>query len=552
MIIDAQASALPEGLACDIAVIGSGAAGITLAVTLAARGRDVILIEAGGESADRTPHDSFHSNDVTPMIHHRAHEFRRRGFGGTTTLWGGRCIPLDPIDFEARDWIPHSGWPIGFDAVNDHIGRATDFCEAGPADYGAATGLPGRPTAMVEGVASADVELDRIERFSLPTDFGKRHRATLAAAPTVKVLLNAPVVAIDTDEDGNAAAGVTVALPEGGRRAIRARRVVVAAGGLETPRLLLASNAARPAGLGNERDLVGRFYQTHVEGRFGQLAFGAPAQVDYDRAANGVYCRRYLCLSAPAQRRDKLAQLVLRPFFPDIADPAHRNAVLSAAYFAKSGLVPEYARILAGAGGGVAERLDTKTAAAHLRNIVVGAPGLALFAARWLRLRTFATRKLPSIMLRHPDGLYPVNINAEQVPDRDCRVTLAADRDSIGLPRLKIDWRLSATDIDLLHRGLLRIQAALATSGTVRLDLDADRLAEQVASVTPISHHMGTARMGESAATGVCDGDGQLFGTRGVYICGAATFPTSGFANPTLSIVALAMRLADHLSSTDR
>lgn len=535
MILDASRDALPNDLRADIVIVGSGAAGIALACALIGRGRDVLLLEAGGEAHDAASQDFYRTDSVSPVTHHLGHEFRRRGWGGTTRLWGGRCIPLEPIDFERRDWIPHSGWPIGYDEIARFYPHALDVCEAGPERFDADT--------RMFAADSPDLVLDRIERFSRPTDFGKRYRAELAAAADVRVLTNAPVVQVATSDDGNIATGVEVMIGEA-RRRIGARRIVLAAGGLETTRLLLASNRVRAAGLGNERDLVGRFYQTHLEGNFGVLTLPEAARIGYWRDAAGIYVRHYLQLAPEAQRRAHAAQLVLRPHYPAIADPSHRNPILSAMYFAKSGLLPEYARIIAGAGGGVPERVRAGTIAAHLRNVVLGAPRIAGFGVDWLRRRTFAARKIPSVVLTHPEGRYPVNLNAEQAPNPDSRLLLATSVDAHGVPRLRVDWRLSELDKAMLARGLRAIAAALPAGA--RLDLD--DLDAAVATVTPISHHMGTARMGSDPATGVVDTDLQLFGTKGVYVCGAAAFPTSGFANPTLTIVALALRLAHHLT----
>lgn len=536
MILDAHRDVLPAELQAGIVIVGSGAAGITLARELIGRGQDVLLLEAGGEAVRPESQDFYRTAAVSPVTHHLGHEFRRRGWGGTTSLWGGRCIPLEPIDFEVRDWIPHSGWPIPYDAVARFYPAALSICDAGPDRFTA--------DSRLFAATSPDLVLDRIERFSLPTDFGKRYRDALAAASDVRVLMNAPVVEIMTDPAGNATTGVEI-IVGGQRRHVAAKTVVLAAGGLETTRLLLASRRARATGLGNERDLVGRFYQTHLEGNFGLLTLPRDARIGYWQDPDGVYVRHYLQLAPAAQRRLQAGQVALRPHYPAIADPSHRNAILSAMYFAKSGLVPEYARIIAGAGGGVPERVRAGTIAAHLRNIVLGAPRIAWFGVDWLRHRSFATRKLPSVVLTHREGRYPVNLNAEQVPNPDSRLMLADETDAHGVPRLAIDWRLSDTDRMLLSRGLTAISAAMpAGTGFEVADLSA-----AIESVTPISHHMGTARMADDPRTGVVDPNLELFGTKGVYVCGAAAFPTSGFANPTLTIVALALRLAERLAA---
>jgi choline dehydrogenase-like flavoprotein len=253
-------------------------------------------------------------------------------------------------------------------------------------------------------------------------------------------------------------------------------------------------------------------------------------------------------------RREHLAGLVLRPNHVNIVDPAHRNAVLSAMYLVKNLIVPEYARKLtaleeqAMRERGIARG---RFHAAHLRNLVLGAPGLTAFALNWARRRTFAERKLPSVFLRDPRGVYALEVNAEQEPNPDSRVTLAAERDALGMRRVRIDWRTTDADHRRLAQGLRTMQAALAHSQTVRLDFDGIDLDAAARQRIPVGgHHIGTARMGRTPASGVCDANGEVFGTRGLFIAGAASFPTSGFANPTLTIVALALRLAAHLKGT--
>jgi choline dehydrogenase-like flavoprotein len=540
----------------DVAIVGAGPAGIVLALELAAAGLDVIVLEAGGDRFARAAQEMYRAEAVSPETHGPVDMFRRRVLGGSTSVWGGRCIPFDPIDFETRPWMRHARWPIAHDDVARFYPQALTYAEAGAPEFTAGEALPHAPAPMVSGVASRDVVLDRIERFSHPTDFGRWYRQRLTDDPRIRVLLHAPVTELTTTPEGNSATGVRVALPDGASLEIAAPRVIVAAGGLETPRILLSSTRARACGLGNEHDLVGRFYQCHLEGEIGEIAFFAPARdvrIDYETSRDGVYCRRYLWLSPEAQRREQLAGLVLRPAHPNIVDPGHRHPVLSAMYLVKNWIVPEYARkmtsleaVARAAHGGSA----TSFHAAHLRNLLLGSPRLAAFSADWVRRRILARRKLPSVVLGHPRNLYPIDVNAEQEPDPASRVTLGAEHDALGLRRLRIDWRTTADDHERLARGMRTIARALEPSGTVRLDVSGIDLDAVTARRVPVGgHHIGTARMADDAASGVCDANGELFGTRGVYVAGAAAFATSGFANPTLTLIALSLRLAGHIAA---
>lgn len=554
MIEDARRANLPETINADVVIIGSGAAGITVALELLDSRLSVVMLEAGGDKFDKLQQDYYRAQAITPETHSPAHMYRRRVFGGSTSVWGGRCIPFDPIDFEERPWMSHTGWPIAYNEVARHYPRALEIAEAGLPQFSAGEALPDEPSGLAPGIASPDVVLDRIERFSHPTHFGSWYRDRLGSAENFRVFTHAPVAEILTDSEGRAATGVRIALPDGGSCTVAAPRVIVATGGIETARLLLASKAALPCGLGNEHDLVGRFYQCHIEGELGEIAFlsdRSAIRMDYQKSTDGIYCRRYLWLSPDAQRRNHLAGLVLRPAHVSIVDPGHRNPVLSAMYLVKNFIVPEYARKMtaleqvarAGFSGS-----DNRFVAAHIGNVVLGSPRLAAFAFDWTRRRILARRKLPSVVLEDPRAVYPIDINAEQEPNPDSRVILGDEKDEMGMPRIRIDWRTCQADYDRIIAGIRLIQNAVAPSGTTRIDLDEEHIARFMEQRIPIGgHHIGTARMASATDRGVCNPNGELFGTRGLFIAGAAAFPTSSFANPTLTLMALSIRLAEHI-----
>jgi choline dehydrogenase-like flavoprotein len=552
MICDARTADMTHLLVFDLVIVGAGAAGIALALALRGTGLRTAVVEAGGERFSAEAQNDYAAARVAPATHSAGDMFRQRLLGGSTAIWGGRCIPFDPIDFAPRPWLARASWPIAYAEVARRLPEALRIAEAGQPEFAAGSALPDQAAPLIDGVHSANVVLDRIERFSKPSHFGKVWRDALARAADLVVYLHAPVTQVLTDDHARAR-GVRLAVA-GRNVELAAPRVVLASGGIETARLLLASNEVRPAGLGNSRDLVGRFYQCHLEGEVGQLQFLAhPRDVrqDYHLSHDGIYCRRYIWLSPAAQQVQQLAGLVIRPGHPGIVDPRHRNPVLSAMYLVKNFIVPEYARKMTM----LEHRIRAEFASnlgfygAHGANMLRGAPRLALFGADWLRRRTLASRKLPSVVLTDPRGCYPADVNAEQEPNVISRITLAQTRDATGLPRVNIDWRATSADYERLERSLHCIAAAFAPSGTVRYDLSGIDAAALRDLIVPIGgHHIGTARMADTPADGVCDAKGEVFDTPGLFIAGAAAFPTSGFANPTLTLVALALRLAEHLA----
>jgi choline dehydrogenase-like flavoprotein len=218
-------------------------------------------------------------------------------------------------------------------------------------------------------------------------------------------------------------------------------------------------------------------------------------------------------------------------------------------YLAKRFIIPEYARRLVTEGDarGVAKWRG------HFNNVALGLPRLVGFCVDWMRRRSFATRKLPSVFLVRPDGSYPLKFNAEQSPDFESRVLLGSDVCPNGIPRLAVRWRVTEGDLASICRAFQVLRTAFKSNGLGEIQLDPDLAAQMRTTTFPLGgHHIGTVRMGQNARTSVVDRYGEVWGTKGLFVAGAALFPTSGFANPTLSAVALAFYLAEYLLQRPR
>jgi choline dehydrogenase-like flavoprotein len=551
MIVDGRRLEPDAVLSADIAVVGAGVAGLTLAiaVTRAAPGMRVLVIEGGGRAYDFADQSQYFAGAGETHPRHPPLElYRRRMLGGTSSIWGGRCIPMSEDDFLPRPDLGRGGWPIPHDDVARHLAGALEILEAGANEFGAANALPGQPPMLGPAREGSGLVLDRIERFSPPTDLGRRYARELENADNLTILLNTACLEVLTDEDGTRAEGLVL---RAGGKAITARapRIVIAAGGLETPRLLLWSRRARPCGLGNESDQLGRNYMCHYVGDLGHIRFGHRAEslhVDYARSRDGVWCRRLMLLDDKTRAKHGLLNFVLRPTIPAIHDPGHRSAVLSSAYFAKRFLIPEYARRLAAMPAGVEHAFPV---AAHAGNVARGLPGLIGFAAMWTRRRILPRRKIPSLFLPARNGVYPLEFNVEELPSRESRVRLGDVRDPNGVPRISVSWRVAPDFPGRLLKIYEVFGNAVRTSGLGDVQVSGAEL-EQAGERCHAQggHHTGTARMSAAPSEGVVDPDLQLWGTRGLYVLGSAVFPTCGFANPTLTITALALRLADHLT----
>jgi choline dehydrogenase-like flavoprotein len=292
----------------------------------------------------------------------------------------------------------------------------------------------------------------------------------------------------------------------------------------------------------------------HIEAALGQLRM-LPAkrgvQFGFERTIDGVYCRRRFTLRAEKQNALGILNAAIRLHHASVVDPSHRHPVLSAMYLTKSVIIPEYARKLA-----VVEhdamrrsRIDASFWVGHLRNVTFGAPSLVSFALNWVVRRHLTYRRIPYVALPSAAGTYMLDFNGEQAPNPESRVSLAPDTDRYGVPRLKIDWRASELDWLTLANMLRELRRAVEGCGCATVDYDEGHLDEDArASALPLGgHHLGTARMSESPNTGVVDADGRVHHVDNLYVAGCATFPTSGQANPTLTIIAMALRLAQHL-----
>jgi choline dehydrogenase-like flavoprotein len=529
-----------------ICIVGAGAAGITLCRTLIGSGIDVLLLESGGLQAESATQDLYAGSVVDERLHSPPDRYRQRRFGGTTTIWGGRCMPFDEIDFEKRDYIPDSGWPFTREALLPHYPEANRLCEAGAFEYraGEAFGRPLQP--MLRGFDDRHFSIDTLERFSCPTDFGRRYAHKLQAADNIRVLLHANVTAVELDATGESVAQLAVRSLEGKTFMVRARRYVLASGGLEVARLLLASRNVQSAGIGNSHDLVGRYYMCHVAGTIGRIQIAGPlanAYHGYDVSDEGIYCRRRFALRPETQRARRIGNFVARLHHPRITDPAHRSSILSLLFLMKFLIPYEYGKRLHGG-----ETANLTNRMQHVAN-VFGRPFEALgFAWHMLRDRKLAERKFPSIIVASRANLYSLDFHAEQEPIAASRVLLSDRLDALGMPRLSIVWRYSRGDVETVSRSLALLAEDFKSSGVGSFDYDPAEIEVEMTRYGAYGgHHMGTARMGTDPKSSVVDADCRVHGVRNLFVAGSATFPTSSQANPTLTVVALALRLADHL-----
>ena len=471
---------VPDGatLAADVCIVGAGAAGITIARALSSRTRRVVVLESGfadPEPATQTLYDG--ESLGIPYFPLGDAGTRTRQYGGSTNRWNGECRPLVAIDFESRAWIPESGWPFDLEHLAPYYDRAMTVCEIEPL------------TQSTDDPALDGAVESTVIQYSPPTRFGLAAHDELASATATSVLLGANAVDLVMTDSGRAVAHLVVSTIAGGRFSVRANAFVLATGGIENARLLLASDGQR-GGIGNARDRVGRTFMEHLYlDDAARIALHPRFGVRYgrDQQIGGQRVRHVLALSDATQRDEEL---------------------------------PGAAFVVTGAAQPV----------------------------RWIgKVRHGVRRAIAAV--RSGSTLSVKHIQ-EQVPNRESRVVLSRQRDRLGSPRADLEWRVSAVDHEAAARSYVVLDRALRRAGIGRVvDTRLGDGCEWPSGLRGARHHMGTTRMHRDPARGVVDADCRVHGVANLYVAGSSVFPTSGTANPTLTIVALALRLADHLEA---
>lgn len=529
-----------------ICIVGAGAAGISLAISLLRKGQRVLLIEGGGLKESAEVADTYVGKATPP--HPQTTEFRYQRFGGTTHLWGGRCVPLDQHDFEKRDHVPLSGWPAEAKDIANYYPAALNFCDAGQNDFTiSAFGANSKPMFNELPQLAPDIN-EFIERYSLPTDFGKKFWQELARASDCLVLLGTRCIALNC-EPGQSHKINTITLSNGNQQTeIKVGQIVLAGGCIDTTRLMLVSRKKYPEWSYLDHSL-GKYYACHYDLIFGALRFTNEKPIfDFQKTSEGVYARRKFQFSSEFQSEHGLLNSAFRLHFPAYADPSHGSGVLSTIFLAKSILKPEHQTIL---NHGVNQSNQRGQWLYHLRNVVMDMGSVIKFAYCWLFKIKLAKRKIPYTLIANRNGTYPIEFNSEQVPDIDNRIELTDELDRLGMPRVSVFWRMTEQDISSGIKSFNLLKSLFEKTQACRLEFDQKELEQSMANALPVGgHHIGTTRMGYTAKDSVVDTNCKVHGVDNLFIASSSVFTTNGHANPTLTIVALALRLADYLAES--
>nr|WP_246733800.1 GMC oxidoreductase [Rhizobium sp. 57MFTsu3.2] len=476
---------------------------------------------------------------------------RRRQFGGTSNAWGGRCIPFDSIDFAERYWVPHSGWPISWQEVKGYLPKSAALCEIGDPVFDVMSAFPGRQAEMIAGFDGPDITSSQLERWGPPTNFAHRYGPELARSGNVTVMLNCTVTSLTLDPSSRRVAKVDVAVAADQRFVICPAMVVLACGGIENARLLLASNDVIPTGIGNEHDNVGRYYMSHLTGMhtWAKLKDDGESLIFNFERHGETYVRRRFWVTPEAQEREKIGNSIATFLTPFTDDASQANALSSAIFLAKFGI--GLAR--QGSLGHIRNHWTQLTE--HAARVVRNGPQLLPQVTEAVKQRYFSKRRLPILLPRKEDlqNQFGLCYQTEHAPNPESRIVLHRERDALGVPRSEVRVAFSEIDIRtaVSTHALIRKQLNSTDTGDLAYDEDTlkDEVLNRLRNFDSAAHHIGTTRMALLPRDGVVDVDCRVHGTENLFVAGASVFATSGHANPTLMIIALASRLVDHLKS---
>ncbi len=501
----------------DVVIVGSGPAGYFSALRLAERGQRVVVLEAGQEQPDLDANRYFEmGNDGFPK--RRANLGLSWQVGGASNLWSGRVAPL-----EDRDISPETGWPYGYTELAPYYDSAATIIGVSPMSKLSMEGTDIKPgTEWAKVVEDAAISIKRFQWSAPPFNTGSALADAVIRFPNLSVVSDARVLAFDGQGADGAITHVTLATSDGTRHRLTAKSFILAAGGIESPRILL--NSRDGSGIGNRSGMVGAYFSTHPKMNIGTLELTRPVSVasplfrDLTRGDKSL--RFGMGVEPRSGGRDMLNHYVQ---FSQRFEKIGTYAIEEAQRFfsAANGRSQDRKGVIRGA---------IVHAAITLGRIVFNALG-----------RTGVWRKRASVLT--------LRAFFDQYPSRENRITLSEKTDPLGVPKAQVQWDLSAEDVASIRQFAADLGDVFARHniGTLRLALPDDPHTWPLTSVH--SHFMGTLRMGTNPDQSVTDPDGRLHDVPNVYICGSSVLPSYGYANPFLTIAAMSLRTADHMPS---
>lgn len=528
MIVDFNNADCPGVIDADVLIIGGGAAGITIALELCNTAHKVVLIESGGLSISRKNQKLNTARNVGIGYEDLSIQCGRY-LGGSTNFWGGNCIPMDPIDFldiEARSGF---SWPIPYEEIERYQYRAQKVLGISSAEFG---------DSLIKEVGISKNEkipasfVWKAWQFChFPFRFGEKFRKQLEEADNVTVYLNANLTDVEQGAERQTITTGVIRSLRGKTGKVNAKKFILATGGVENARLLLHLRAGSLSGTYAAGECLGKYFADHPNATIGYME-GADAEKIYHmhqirHLANGQEVKPCWGLSERAQK-----------------DSGILNGVLSIWPVQQESKAVSQAKLL------LSLIRRKEFGLKFLINAFLTLP-------RIIELLPHAAHRLRGGTLEVPfrKDMFEVRLMAETAPNPGSSVTLSDEVEELGLRRAVLNWQLSKSDRSSFCSIALKAKQGIESLGELKLKL-ADWISDENMDWSEYinrdghyGHHMGTTRMSTSDTNGVVDINCKVFGVDNMFVAGSSVFPTYGFANPTLTILALAIRLADHLKT---
>ena len=528
--IDAKKLDQVNEVETDVCIFGSGVAGITIASELVGQSKNVCLVESGKFVPDEAVQSLYDiENTGYPLRENFMH--RARYYGGTSNIWPGRCMVLDEVDLTKRSWVANSGWPIDYAELCRYYQKASELLR-----------LPSfekfDPAYWKHQMSDNEKSISQNQSLDFnvalwakkPLRFGKTFFLKLKRSPNVTVYLNLNLNEIHLTENGAAIEKITTRCLNGKSITIKSQEYILACGGLENARLLLASNKQHPNGVGNVYDTVGRYFMDHPRTVFGRVSLNTESEMTQligKRISDGKM-QMGIRFSEKQQKQEGLLNnyLSLETAYSPFTQKAYSSFVVSMKRILRKG----YA----------GKRFD------FINSKLDHIPDLIYLLAPSEIIPHFVYRLYSPFKKKRVKDLIVVNY-CEQEPDPESRVVLSQKKDSLGMNTLELKWKIGRKERHSIERLQELLDAHLREAGLGRFE-------EKISAADDYqfidaSHHMGTTRMSDDPKKGVVDKHCRVHGINNLFIAGSSVFPTAGYANPTLTIVALAIRLADYLGN---
>lgn len=520
MLVDLQQSRFPAALKPDVLIIGAGAVGLAMAADLVRSGAEVVVLEAGAATLQQSSQQFFEAATWNGYPLEGLHVGRTRALGGTTNAWPGQLVPFDPIVFERRPWVSDEAWPLDRQTLEPWYQKAFRLLGL---TQNKRDDEVWRALRLPVPDCGEDLQVF-LTRWTPEPRFAVLFRNEILQHSRLHVVVNAPVTGLSLAADGATVCGAAVRTGDGRTFIVQGRNVVLANGTIEITRLLAMDlHEGEPAPWA-DHPWLGRGFVDHVDASAGQVIPLDKARFHsiFDNIMlRGLKYSPRVRLSGSAQHRERLLGIAAGFLFNS-----------------------RYKRDL--------DRLKILVKAL-LRGKISGA--LLGIPARTLPVTRIAL-PMAARYLRHHRAYNPTDediqlrLSCEQVPLRESRLRLRPERDSLGMPMVNVDWRIDGVELETMADFSKKLVDYFQRENLARIELNPLLAARDPGFLTQIddgNHQMGMARMGSATQHGVVDSDLRVFGSNNLYVAGAATFPTTGFENPTFTAIALGLRLADHL-----